>query len=219
MTVERRAVTFKTGDSFAAGWFFLPEHIAPSAHVPAVALAPGTGGVKELYHEPFARRFAEQGVAALLFDYRGFGASGGEPRQRILPRDQIEDYRSALTWLSLQPEIDDDRLGVWGASMSGAHVIHVAAYDPRVRAVVSMVAPMDLHAMIRGAVGEEQFAAMQQLTVQERVRRVTGGGEAYFPNVAPPDHDGFAFQTDQGSNEYFPVATPKPRLHGATRSP
>jgi fermentation-respiration switch protein FrsA (DUF1100 family) len=209
MTVERRDVTFKTGDSFAAGWFFLPEHIAPGAHVPAVALAPGTGGVKELNHEPFARRFAEQRVAALLFEYRGFGASGGEPRQRILPRDQIEDYRSALTWLSLQPEIDDDRLGVWGASMSGAHVIHVGAYDPRVRAVVSMVGPMDLHAMIRAAVGEERFAAMQQLTVQERVRRVTEGGEPYFPNVAPPDHDGFAFQTDQGSNEYFPVATPE----------
>jgi uncharacterized protein len=126
--------------------------------VPAVALAPGTGGVKELYHEPFARRFAEAGIAALLFDYRCFGTSGGEPRQRLLPRDQIEDYRSALTWLSLQPEIDARRMGVWGASLSGGHVLHVAAYDPRVKAVVSTEGPVDVHQMLRAAVGEEQFA-------------------------------------------------------------
>ena len=113
--------------------------------MPAVAMAHGLGAVKEMYLEPFARRFAEAGIAALVFDYRSFGASGGEPRQRLFPRDQIEDYRSALTWLSLQPEIDADRLGVWGSSFSGGHVLHVAAYDPRVKAVVSQVGAMDVH--------------------------------------------------------------------------
>lgn len=208
MTIERRDVTFKSADSFAAGWFFLPEGGALGARVPAVALAPGTGGVKELYHEPFARRFAEAGVAALLFDYRSFGASGGEPRQRLFPRDQIEDYRSALTWLSLQPEIDAGRMGVWGASLSGGHVLHVAAYDPRVKAVVSTEGPVDIYQMLRAAAGEEQFAVMEQLTVQERVRRAAEGGEVYVPNVAPPGHQGFAYQTDPGSNEYFPVSSP-----------
>jgi dipeptidyl aminopeptidase/acylaminoacyl peptidase len=116
---ERRDVVFTSGDSYAAGWLFLPEQASTRARVPAVAMAHGVGAVKEMYLEPFARRFADAGVAALLFDYRSFGASGGEPRRRILPRDQIEDYRSALTWLSLQPEIDADRLGVWGTSFSG----------------------------------------------------------------------------------------------------
>jgi fermentation-respiration switch protein FrsA (DUF1100 family) len=209
VTIEKRDAVFKSGDSFAVGWFFLPASAASGAGVPAVALAPGTGGVKELYHEPFARRLAETGIAALLFDYRGFGASGGEPRQRIFPHDQIEDYRSALTWLALQPEIEADRLGVWGASLSGGHVIHLGAFDPRVKAVVSIAGPMDLHELIRGVVGEEQFATMEQLTVQERRRRATEGGEAYYPNVAPPDHRGFAFQTDEASNEYFPVSQPE----------
>src|SRR5258708_38667312 len=85
MTIERRDVTFNSGDSFVAGWFFLPEGGAPGARVPAVALAPGTGGVKELYHEPFARRFGEAGMAALLFAYRCFGTSGGGARPRGLP--------------------------------------------------------------------------------------------------------------------------------------
>jgi uncharacterized protein len=85
MTIERRDVTFNSGDSFVTGWFFLPEGGTPGVRVPAVALAPGTGGVKELYHEPFARQFAEAGIAALLFDYRSFGTSGGKPRQRLFP--------------------------------------------------------------------------------------------------------------------------------------
>jgi uncharacterized protein len=206
VAIQRRDIAFKSADTFCAGWFFLPEHAAPAAPVPAVAMAPGTGGVKELYHEPFARRFAEAGIAGLLFDYRSFGASGGEPRQRLFPGDQIEDYRSALTWLSLQPQIDTDRMGVWGASLSGGHVLHVAAYDPRVKAVVSMEGPMDVYQMLHAAVGEEQFAALEGMTVQERVRRATEGGEVYVPNVAPPGYEGFAYQTDQGSNEYFPVS-------------
>src|SRR5258705_10366688 len=109
---------FKSGEPFAAAWLFLPETAAPGARVPAVAMAHGLGAVKEMYLEPFARRFAAVGIAALVFDYRGFGASGGEPRQRISPRDQMEDYRNALPWPSLQPEIDADRLGVWGTRVS-----------------------------------------------------------------------------------------------------
>src|SRR5882724_7076603 len=98
MMVEKRDVMFKSGETFAAGWFFLPAQAEGRA--PAVAMAHGVGAVKEMYLEPFARRFAEAGMAALVFDYRGFGASGGEPRQRVSPRDQMEDYRNALTWLS-----------------------------------------------------------------------------------------------------------------------
>src|SRR5260370_23054126 len=126
---ERRDVTFKSGGTYAAGWLFLPEKDASAAPVPAVAMAHGLGAVKAMYVERFARRFAEAGIAALVFDYRSFGASGGEPRQKISPRDQIEDYRNALTWLGRRAEIDADRLGVWGSSFSGGHVLQVAAYD------------------------------------------------------------------------------------------
>ncbi|HEX6655799.1 MAG TPA: alpha/beta fold hydrolase [Candidatus Limnocylindria bacterium] len=162
MAIEQRDVTFESGDTSAAAWLFVPEQSASGAQVPAVAMAHGLGAVKEMYLEPFARRFAEAGIAALLFDYRGFGASGGEPRQRIFPRDQIEDYRSALTWLSLQMEIDADRLGVWGSSFSGGHVLHVAACDPRVKAVVNQVGAMDVNQTIRSIAGPEQLAILEQ---------------------------------------------------------
>jgi dienelactone hydrolase len=85
MAISKRDVTFRSGDSFASGWFFLPEDAGSGAAAPAVAMAHGIGAVKEMFLEPIARRFAEAGFAVLVFDYRSFGASGGEPRQRVFP--------------------------------------------------------------------------------------------------------------------------------------
>lgn len=201
MPIEKRDVMFKSGETFAAAWFFVPEQARSGGRVPAVAMAHGFGAVKEMYLEPFARRFAAAGIAALVFDYRGFGGSGGEPRQRVFPHDQMEDYRNALTWLSLQPEIDADRLGVWGTSFSGGHVIQVAAHDPRVKAVVSQAGAMDLDQITRGVAGPEQFAGLQQLTVQERIRHAVDGGERYVPSTARPG-EGFAMQSDQDSYDF-----------------
>jgi alpha-beta hydrolase superfamily lysophospholipase len=96
MPIEKRDVMFKSGETFAAAWFFVPEQVRSSGRVPAVAMAHGIGAVKEMSLEQFARRFAAAGIAALVFDYRGLGGSGGEPRQRIFPHDQMEDYRNAL---------------------------------------------------------------------------------------------------------------------------
>lgn len=202
MPIERRDVTFASGDAECAGWFYLPSDRTAQAGLPAVAMAHGMGAVKEMYLEQFARRFAEAGVAVLLFDYRGYGASGGAPRHRIVPRDQMEDYRSALTWLSLQAEIDAERLGLWGTSFSGGHVLHVGAYDPRVKAVVSQVGAMDLHANARQVTSPEQFAAFQQLAVQERLRRAKEGGELYIANALPAGQ-GPAMQVDQETYDWL----------------
>jgi len=201
MSIEEREVMFKSAETFAAGWLFLPENGALGVRVPAVAMAHGLGAVKEMYLEPFARRFAKAGIAALVFDYRGFGASGGEPRQRISPHDQMEDYRNALTWLSLQSEIDADRLGVWGSSFSGGHVIQVAAHDSRVKAVVSQAGAMDVNQIIRMIAGPEIFAGLQQLTVLERIRHATEGGEKYIPSTGRPG-EGFALQSDPDSYDF-----------------
>src|SRR5256885_9123821 len=98
MIIDKRDVTFKSGDTFAAGWFFLPEHATSETRVPAVAMAHGLGAVKEMYLEPFARRFAEAGIAVLVFDYRSFGASGGGPAQPLVPLFPIAGHPRALTW-------------------------------------------------------------------------------------------------------------------------
>jgi len=216
MAIQKRDVMFKSGETFAAAWLFLPDQARPGDRVPAVAMAHGFGAVKEMYLEPFARRFAAAGIAALVFDYRSFGASGGEPRQRVLPRDQIEDYRNALTWLSLQPEIDADKLAVWGTSFSGAHVIDVAAHDSRVKAVVSQVGPMDLAQITREVVGPKQFAGLQQMAIQERIRHATEGGEHYVPSAGRPG-EGMALQAldailEYASGRFIDLVAPRPLL-------
>ena len=202
MPVARQNVTFTSGNASCSGWFFLPSDRTLGQRLPAVAMAHGMGAVKEMYLEQFARRFTEAGVAALLFDYRGFGASEGAPRHKIVPHDQMEDYRSALTWLSLRDEVDPERLGIWGTSFSGGHVLHVGAYDPRVKAVVSQVGAMDLYANARQVTSPEQFAAFQQLAVGERVRRAGECGEVYIANALPPGQ-GPAMQVDQETYDWL----------------
>src|SRR2546426_8827969 len=124
MPIEKRDVMFKTGDTFAAAWLFVPEQARSGRRVPAVAMAHGIGYVKEMYLEPFARRFAAAGIAALAFDFRGFGGSGGGPGEGGFPHDLIEGFRNALTRLALQAEIDGDSLGPWGSRFNGGPRIH-----------------------------------------------------------------------------------------------
>src|SRR5438093_12863607 len=107
--------------------------------VPAVVMAHGFSAVKEMYLDGFAEAFAAGGLGALAFDNRNFGASDGEPRQEIDPWAQVRDYRHAVTWAQTRPEVDGDRIGVWGSSYSGGHALVLGAIDQRVRCVACQV--------------------------------------------------------------------------------
>jgi hypothetical protein len=87
----------------------------------------------------YAERVCESGSVVLAYDHRHLGLSDGEPRQLINPWRQTRDQIDALTWLAAQPEVDRDRLGVWGSSYSGGQVLVLGAVDPRVKAVVANV--------------------------------------------------------------------------------
>jgi fermentation-respiration switch protein FrsA (DUF1100 family) len=150
-------------------------------------MAHGIGAVKEMYVAPYAEAFAAAGIACLLFDYRYWGESGGEPRGQVIPNAQIEDYRNALTWLALQDEIDEARLGVWGTSFSGGTVLHLGAYDVRVKAVVSQVGAMDVYAAARAGMGPERFDAIRRAAAEERKRLMQGAEPTYIANAAAPN--------------------------------
>lgn len=132
----------------------------------------------------FAEKFAEAGFVALVFDYRYLGGSSGEPRGQVLPHQQQEDYRNAITWLSLQPEVDPDRIGIWGTSYSGGHVLHVAAFDRRVKAVVAQVPMPNGLENIRRLFRPDQFALAKKLFEQDRIRRYEKNEVTYLPPVA-----------------------------------
>ncbi|MCB2102552.1 MAG: alpha/beta hydrolase, partial [Rhodobacterales bacterium] len=119
------------------GWLY-PPHSAEAA-APAIVMAHGFSGVKEQYLDDYAAAFAAAGFVVLVFDNRNFGASDGEPRQEIDPVQQGRDYRHAITFARTLPEVDADRIGVWGTSFSGGHALMVAAMDRRVACVVAQV--------------------------------------------------------------------------------
>lgn len=110
---------------------------------PVVVMAHGFGATKDAGLTPFAERFAAAGADVVVFDYRGFGTSDGEPRQSVDHRRHREDYAAVVAHVRRMDGIDPDRVVLWGSSYSGGHVVAVAAADPRVAAVVSQGAAMD----------------------------------------------------------------------------
>src|SRR5471032_2417792 len=107
-------VKFPTDDNVSLGaWLFLPDVPGPG---PAITMAHGYAGTREHGIERFARAFAVAGFVVLLHDNRNFGSSGGEPRHDIEPWRQIADWRQAISYLESRPEVDPQRIGLWGTS-------------------------------------------------------------------------------------------------------
>lgn len=134
----REDVEFPADDGvLLRGWLFVPRK--NKAPYPAISMAHGYAGTREHGIEAFAQLFASNGFVVLLHDHRNFGESEGQPRHDIDPWRQISDWRRALTFLEAQQVVDKSRLGLWGTSYAGGHVIVLGATDRRVRAVVSQV--------------------------------------------------------------------------------
>ncbi len=106
-----------------------------------IVMAHGVGGVRTMRLDAFAERFAAQGFACLVFDYRHFGESGGEPRQLLDIDHQQEDWHSALAHARTLSNIDPSRIALWGTSFGGGHVLAVAAQaQARGQTVAAVVA-------------------------------------------------------------------------------
>ena len=133
----RKDIEFNAEGVVLRGWLYLPD--GTPTPVPTVVMAHGFSALKEQYLDDFAKVFEKAGLATLVFDNRNFGASEGEPRQEIDPIQQVRDYRHAITFARTLPEVDRDRIGIWGTSYSGGHVLMVGAIDRRVKCVVSQV--------------------------------------------------------------------------------
>ncbi|KXO89528.1 alpha/beta hydrolase [Tsukamurella pseudospumae] len=138
-------VSFTSHGVRCAAWHVrsASEALARDGRRPVVVLAHGFGGTRDTGLLVFARAFADAGIDALVFDYRTFGDSDGEPRQQVSYRMQREDYRAAVDAARRLPGVDPERIALWGTSYSGGHVIDVAAGDPRIAAVVGLVPATD----------------------------------------------------------------------------
>jgi uncharacterized protein len=181
----RKNVEFISQGLKCRGWFYVPEGLAAGQKVPAVVMAHGFSAVKEMFLSSYAEKFAAAGMAVLVFDYRFLGEGEGEPRGQVLPHTQIDDYRNALTWISLRPEVDAGRIGVWGSSYSGGHVIHLSAFDRRIKAAVAQVPNICAWRSILKHQGVDALRMLQEMVIADRTARYPDRPVTYFPVVAP----------------------------------
>ena len=179
--MDRRDVEFDAEGVTLRGWFYPAEGASGAA--PTVVMAHGFSAVKEMYLDSFAEVFAAAGLNALVYDNRNFGASDGQPRQEIDPWAQVRDYRHAITYASTLPEVDATRIGIWGSSYSGGHVLVVAAIDRRVKAVVSQVPLVSGHDNLRALVRADLIAGFRGMFDSDRLARFQGDPPAMVPVV------------------------------------
>ena len=191
MTVVRQ-VCFESNGVHCAADMYWPDEVQGEA--PCVLMGHGGSGTKRLGLPSYAEVFASRGMATLTFDYRHFGESGGEPRQVVDVAEQQDDYRAAVSYLRSYDGVDAERIALWGTSLSGGHVLAVAATDPRIAAVVAQVPLID--GWHRGRSWRERLnwevswrtAQFTMAAVRDVARSVRGRSPFYVPVVAEPGH-------------------------------
>jgi len=147
-TAVRNDVTFLSGMDRCAAWHYVATttSLEVTTGRPCVVMAHGFGGTRDSGLEGFAEAFARAGADVVLFDYRGFGTSEGEPRQVVDVTAQLADYLAAVAFARTLEGVDPDRLVVWGVSLSGGHVFRVASADDRLAAAISLTPATDVRA-------------------------------------------------------------------------
>jgi dienelactone hydrolase len=160
-------VAFRTADVKSEGTRIAAEVFAPktpaSEKLPTIVMSHGWGGTAA-HLRPTALAIAQAGYFVVVIDYRGWGKSDSrliqtdkkpdkkdgkliaeviEVREVVDPIDQTADIMNAIHWVAGEKQCDSDRIGIWGSSFSGGHVVYVAAREPRVKAFVSQVGAMD----------------------------------------------------------------------------
>jgi pimeloyl-ACP methyl ester carboxylesterase len=110
---------------------------------PCVVMAHGLGATRDCGLGGFITALSAAGADVLAFDYRHFGASSGQPRQLASLKRQVRDYHAAVKYARTLPGVDPQRIVVWGVSLSGGHVLKVAAEDRRIAGVMSLTPAVD----------------------------------------------------------------------------
>lgn len=131
---------FTVGSDILRADLYMPD---PYKNPPVIVMGHGFGGQRKFGLPAFAERFADAGIAVLLFDYRGFGDSGGIPRAFVDAGRHIEDFDAAVNYAGSIPGIDSSRICLWGTSFAGGHVLTIASRRKDIAAVIAQVPHLD----------------------------------------------------------------------------
>ena len=104
------------------------------------------------------------------------------------PHDQQQDVRNALTWLRAQPEVDAERVGGWGVSLGGVHMLFLGAYDRRFKAIVSVATGRTIFEAMMGREGVQGF--LTGINADRDRRFAQANPRCHMPAVSPPGGGG-----------------------------
>ncbi len=184
VTVQK--VTFPNRDITLVGNLYLPDHFDPNQKYPAIIVGHPAGGVKEQTAGIYARKLAEQGYITLAFDASYQGESGGNPRYLEDPAVRTEDFRAATDYLSINPSINEKRIGVLAICGGGGYAIHAAQTEHRLKAVAT-ISMVDLGALRRDGLNGSLNSQIQQRldeVGEQRTREAKGEPVKYVGYVA-----------------------------------
>jgi uncharacterized protein len=177
--MRRDDVEFVSEGITLRGWLFVPDGGGP---VPGVVVTAGFAGVREGFlGHPYQDVFAEAGIATLIYDHANCGDSDGRPRQELDPILQQRGYQDAITFMINHPEIDGARIGIWGTSYSGGHVLGVASSDRRVKAVVSQAMTISGHHNLKLRHTQTGYRALRESWEADRAARARGAEPVLVP--------------------------------------
>jgi dienelactone hydrolase len=179
----RKEVSFEVNGTAVSGWLYLPADMTTPA--PCIVMGHGLGVTKSSGLEYYAANFQQAGLAVLAFDYRHLGESGGEPRQLVWIPRQLEDYTAAVAYARSLPEIDSAKIGLWGTSLSGGHVIVTAGKDQQVACVVAQVPLLAGDAGGMEVVRKLGFGYMLKMAFGHGLRDLVRGWLGLSPHKIP----------------------------------
>ena len=194
--MSRQAVTFYSQGCRLMGDLYRPDDLGDGEARAGILLCHGYTGVKDLYLPDNAAALVAAGYVVLAFDYKGWGESEG-PKSQLNPHGRVADAQAALTFLALQPEVDADRLGVYGTSYGGATVVWLAAVDDRVKCMVSVVGVGHGKRWMRSVRRPDEWFDLLEQSAADRERRLRTGESAYVERnaVLLPDRQSLELAT------------------------
>lgn len=169
---------------------------------PCIVMAHGFSGTVDMGLMAFAEPLSKAGMDVLVFDYRGFGASDGEPRQDVSYLKQRQDYHAAIAAARHLPGVDPDRIILWGTSYSGGHSIAVAAQDRWIAAVIAMNPAVDGRAALLAFARHNGLGRLMRLAshgLLDEIRTGLGGRPHHLPAIGRPGS--LAMMTTPGALE------------------
>ncbi|WP_242660520.1 alpha/beta hydrolase [Mycobacterium kubicae] len=180
--ITTTSTSFTSRGTRCAAWLTRPRVNGPH---PIVVLAHGLGANHTMSVSRYEQHFAAAGIATLSFDYRNLGASDGTPRQRLSLRCHRQDVAAALDHVRGLPDIDSDRVGLWGTSLGAMHVLSVASQRRDLGAVVVQCPILDGPATLR-RIGLASALRVGPAILEDAVRVALGRGRRYIPIVGQP---------------------------------